>query len=84
MKYTIILLIFISSCTAEIKLIRPKPIYYTTDKKSIEYGTHIGYTEDKYIILTEQGWKMHLHDSLIIKEWETLQEKTLLGLVNTL
>jgi len=70
MKYIIILLIFVSSCTPEIKLIQPKPIYYTTDKKHVEYGTHIGYTKDKYIILTEQGWKMHLPDSLIIKNGE--------------
>jgi len=69
MKYIIILLIFISSCSPTIKLIQPKPIYYTTDGKHVEYGTLIGYTKNKeYIILTEEGWRMHLNDSLIIKQ----------------
>ena len=65
----VMLMTLLIGCSPIIKLVQPKPIYYTTDGKHVEYGTLIGYTKNKeYIILTEEGWRMHLPDSLIIKQ----------------
>lgn len=67
MKYTItILILFMFSCKTQFPTQR---IYYWDNNyTSISEGTLIGYTkEEEYIILTPDSFRMHLHDSLILK-----------------